>query len=43
MMRKEHFHPYFPSWSVETKDTDGKWRTLRAFDFGDAGAKLGQQ
>ena len=34
MTRRAPFHPYFPSWSVETKDTDGTWKTLCAFNFG---------
>jgi hypothetical protein len=31
MERKKQFHPYFPSWSIETKDDDGTWKKLFAF------------
>jgi hypothetical protein len=41
--RKERFHPYFPAWSIETKDTDESWKTLRAFNFTDADAKPATQ
>jgi hypothetical protein len=41
--RKERFRPYFPVWSIETKDADGSWKTLRAFNFADAGAKPAMQ
>jgi hypothetical protein len=33
MERNEQLHPYFPSWSVETKDDDGTWTTLCEFNF----------
>ncbi len=39
MTRREEVDPYFPSWSVETKDSDGRWITLCAFNFGDSGEK----
>ena len=34
----ENRHPYCRTWSVETRDSDGLWKTLCAFDFADTRA-----